>query len=68
MRNIANIKHARAADAFTKHVTGLENLRPELIDALLHGDEAVRDAIVSEISNLAYELHQHARHLRPKKR
>lgn len=65
MRNIANIKHARAADAFTKHVTGLENLRPELIDALLHGDEVVRDCIVSEIPNLLYELHQIARRIRP---
>lgn len=67
MRNIANIKHTRASNAFTKLVTELENLRPELIDALLLGDEAVRDCIASEIPNVLHELHQLTRRLRPKR-
>lgn len=66
MRNIANIKHARASNAFTKLVTELENLRPELSDALLYGDETVRDCITSELPNLLYELHQLTRRIRPK--
>ncbi|WP_374487015.1 hypothetical protein [Zoogloea sp.] len=62
-----SLKHARTADALTKLVTELENLRPALIDALLHGDETVRACIVSELPNLLYELHQLTRRLCPKR-
>lgn len=67
MPTAISLKHALASNAFTKLVTELENLRPELIDALLFGNEVVRDAIVSELPNLLHELHQIARRIRPKR-